>query len=173
MSHRRPVATIDTRRHRRADAPPPSLPPVAQRPRAVLADQVRSLILAGDDRRAQDLLATFAELDAEPRARETAPVTCRWRTAPLGARTHGHLWTSRQLELLALLPSHLSYREIAHELHISPNTVKTGLKVIYRVLGARSRREALDLAQQAGILSAPCAGPPVRDLLHFPRPPHS
>lgn len=55
--------------------------------------------------------------------------------------------TPRELEVLRLLPSRLSLREVADELFISMNTLKFHLKVIYRKLNCGSRAEAAELAR--------------------------
>ncbi len=55
--------------------------------------------------------------------------------------------TDRERDVLRLLPSRLTLREIAVELSISMNTLKFHLKVIYRKLECRSRTEAADIAR--------------------------
>jgi len=55
--------------------------------------------------------------------------------------------TERELEVLRLLHSSLSLTEIAGELFISPNTVKTHAKAVYRKLGVSSRIEAVRAAR--------------------------
>jgi LuxR family maltose regulon positive regulatory protein len=60
--------------------------------------------------------------------------------------------TPAELRLLHHLPSHLTYREIADELFVSANTVKTQAQSIYRKLGASSRSEAVACARSAGLL---------------------
>ncbi|MDM7830788.1 LuxR C-terminal-related transcriptional regulator [Cellulomonas edaphi] len=65
-------------------------------------------------------------------------------SAPLG--TVGEL-TERELEVLRILPSRLTLREIADELFISINTLKFHLKVIYRKLDCSSRAEAAEVAR--------------------------
>ncbi len=55
--------------------------------------------------------------------------------------------TDRELEVLRMLPSRLTLREIADELFISINTLKFHLKVIYRKLGCASRAEAAEAAR--------------------------
>jgi ATP/maltotriose-dependent transcriptional regulator MalT len=60
--------------------------------------------------------------------------------------------SEREVMLLDLLPTHLSYREIAAELYVSVNTVKTQLKSLYRKLGASSRAEAVRAARHRGLL---------------------
>ena len=56
--------------------------------------------------------------------------------------------TDRELDVLRLLPSRLTVREIADELYVSMNTVKFHLRVIYRKLGVNSRAEAAALARR-------------------------
>lgn len=60
--------------------------------------------------------------------------------------------TIAELRILRFLPSHRSFREIAGQLGVSANTVKTQAHAIYRKLGVASRSEAVDRAQQAGLL---------------------
>ena len=60
--------------------------------------------------------------------------------------------TDRELVVLRLLATTLSQPEIAQELYVSVNTVRTHIQGIYRKLGAASRREAVDAAREHGIL---------------------
>jgi LuxR family maltose regulon positive regulatory protein len=60
--------------------------------------------------------------------------------------------TPRELEVLALLARHLTNKEIAAELVISPVTVKTHTLNIYRKLDVRKRREAVERAQELNLL---------------------
>ena len=55
--------------------------------------------------------------------------------------------TPAELRLLPLLATHLSFREIADELGVSRNTVKTQAISIYRKLGVSGRSEAIAAAQ--------------------------
>ena len=59
--------------------------------------------------------------------------------------------TEREVTVLRLLRGTLSLREIGHELHLSPNTIKTHTRVIYRKLGAGTRRQAVERGRRAGI----------------------
>ena len=65
---------------------------------------------------------------------------------------HGVRLTSRELTLLELLPTHLSYNEIGERLYLSVNTIKTNLKNLYRKLDANTRAEAVESARSAGLL---------------------
>lgn len=60
--------------------------------------------------------------------------------------------TERELELLRELPTLSTNEEIAAALSVSVNTVKTHLRSIYRKLGVTTRREALVVARQHGLL---------------------
>jgi LuxR family transcriptional regulator, maltose regulon positive regulatory protein len=62
--------------------------------------------------------------------------------------------TSAEIRVLRYLPSHLSFREIAERLYVSPNTVKTHARGIYRKLGVSSRAHAVDRARGAGLVDA-------------------
>jgi len=60
--------------------------------------------------------------------------------------------TIAELRILRFLPSHRSFREIAEQLGVSANTVKTQAHAVYRKLGAASRSEAVTRAAEAGLL---------------------
>ncbi len=62
------------------------------------------------------------------------------------------LLTPREREVLTLLPSHLSQEQMASELHLSVNTVKTHLRIIYSKLGAGTRHDAVSAAYKFGYL---------------------
>ena len=60
--------------------------------------------------------------------------------------------TTAELRVLHFLPTHLSFPEIAGELYVSRNTVKTHVRAVYRKLMASSRSEAVQNARAAGLL---------------------
>lgn len=60
--------------------------------------------------------------------------------------------TSREEAVLRSLRGSLSLREIGEELYISPNTIKSHTRAIYRKLGVSSRHDAIRRAQERGIL---------------------
>jgi LuxR family transcriptional regulator, maltose regulon positive regulatory protein len=60
--------------------------------------------------------------------------------------------TAAELRLLPLLSTHLSHRDIAAELFLSPHTVRSEMKSVYRKLDASSRNEAVTRARELGLL---------------------
>ena len=60
--------------------------------------------------------------------------------------------SERELEVLQLLKTHLSSTEIAKRLCISANTVRYHIKNIYGKLGVHSRSDAVQRAQELGLL---------------------
>ena len=60
--------------------------------------------------------------------------------------------TSRESAALTRLPTYLTQRQIADDLYISLNTLKTHLKSLYRKLGASSRAEAVASARAHGLI---------------------
>ena len=58
-----------------------------------------------------------------------------------------------QVHVLRYLPTHLGAPEIAAELYLSANTVKTHLLHLYRKLSAHSRQEAVQRARAIGLLT--------------------
>jgi LuxR family maltose regulon positive regulatory protein len=59
--------------------------------------------------------------------------------------------SDRELDVLRLLRSDLSGPEVARELYVSLNTLRTHTKHIYTKLGATNRREAVTRAAQLGL----------------------
>lgn len=69
------------------------------------------------------------------------------------ARGSGLDLTNRERDVLDLLDERLRDKEIAQKLHISPETVKTHLKTLYRKLDCRDRRGAVAKARELGVLA--------------------
>ena len=61
--------------------------------------------------------------------------------------------TDKELVVLRLLATKLSQPEIAQELYVSVNTVRTHTQGIYRKLGVASRQEAIAAAREHGLLA--------------------
>jgi ATP/maltotriose-dependent transcriptional regulator MalT len=60
--------------------------------------------------------------------------------------------SEREMAVLHYLPSALSLPEIARELYVSPNTVKTQCSAIYRKLGVTNRQAAVQAAREHRLL---------------------
>jgi len=91
-----------------------------------------------------------------PRAPE-AVVLRRWtdelRTLVETFATTPSSLTTAELRVLALMPTHLSFREMGWRLHVSANTVKTHAHAVYRKLNVCSRSEAVVRAGETGLLA--------------------
>jgi DNA-binding NarL/FixJ family response regulator len=61
--------------------------------------------------------------------------------------------SQRERDVLALVASGATNREIASTVHLSPHTVKEHLTSLYRKLGARNRTDAVQRAQRRGLLA--------------------
>ena len=92
------------------------------------------------------LAAELAGLLGEARRPAPAPAgPPPWPGEPL---------TRSEIRVLHYLPTHMGTPEIAAELFLSANTVKTHLRNLYRKLGAHNRREAVQRARATGLLTA-------------------
>jgi LuxR family transcriptional regulator, maltose regulon positive regulatory protein len=75
------------------------------------------------------------------------------RLASIEARAAGpSALTAAELRLLPLLSTHLPVPEIAAELFLSPHTIKSEMKSIYRKLGATTRTQAVTRSRELGLL---------------------
>ncbi len=92
----------------------------------------------------------------QPRAAAMAAVRERLRgDAPQGEVRHigpQSSLTRQESALLRLLPSNLTTREMAGELYLSVNTVKTHARTLYRKLGVQTRHAAIEEARSRGLL---------------------
>jgi LuxR family transcriptional regulator, maltose regulon positive regulatory protein len=60
--------------------------------------------------------------------------------------------TAAELRVLPMLATHLPMHEIAAEMYLSPHTVRTQAKSVYRKLGATTRTQAVAQARELGLL---------------------
>jgi len=60
--------------------------------------------------------------------------------------------SDRELEVLELLAAGRSNKEIAHQLAVSPNTIKTHVANLFDKLEARRRTQAISRARELGII---------------------
>ena len=60
--------------------------------------------------------------------------------------------TAKERDVLRLLPTSLTTQEIAAELYVSLNTVKSHTRALYRKLGVNNRHAAIEQARQRNLL---------------------
>ncbi len=78
---------------------------------------------------------------------------------PAGPRPPAEPLSGSELRVLRYLPTNLTTPEIAAELYVSHNTVKTHVRNLYAKLGTHRRAEAVGFARDLGLL-APAAHSP-------------
>jgi LuxR family transcriptional regulator, maltose regulon positive regulatory protein len=117
--------------------------------------QLAEVLLGLGDRAAADLLGQAQELlTSLPDGAEAQLARVRrlgQELAKLSGEPPREPLTEREVTVLRLLRGTLSLREIGQELHLSPNTIKTHTRVIYRKLGVSTRRQAVEQGHRAGI----------------------
>jgi LuxR family transcriptional regulator, maltose regulon positive regulatory protein len=105
---------------------------------------------------ARSLIAEAARLvrriPESPTLRAWVTEACSQLEAATGSAGDGLTLTAAELRVLRMLPTHLSFPAIAKQLFVSPNTVKTHVRALYRKLDASSRSEAVSRAAAAGLL---------------------
>jgi DNA-binding NarL/FixJ family response regulator len=101
-------------------------------PRQRIIDGIKSA--ANGDRMVSTQRSRHAQIDE----------ALRWPGRDIGL-------TERESEILSLLPMGLTNREVASNLYVSENTIKTQLRTLYSKLGVRNRAQAASLTGQ-GIL---------------------
>ena len=108
-----------------------------------------------------DAAARARSARAPRTARSSASCSPRSRTALPARRPVTPLLeplSEREQAILRYLPTTLSNREIAAELFVTTNTVKTHLRSIYRKLDVARRREAVERARDLRLLQLPVLG---------------
>ena len=76
--------------------------------------------------------------------------------------SHATTLTKAELRLLPFLTTHLSMPEIAEQLFVSRNTVKSQAITLYRKLDASSRSAAIARAVELGLIDAPIPSRPTQ-----------
>jgi LuxR family maltose regulon positive regulatory protein len=128
-------------------------PWLAVETRAVLA---RTYLLLGDQASMSALLREADEnLPSVPEApalrRQLDEVRAAARTSTTDGWPQSPSLTVAEQRVLRLLSTHLSFEEIAQQLFISKNTVKTQAISAYRKLGVHSRSDAVEKIQDMGL----------------------
>jgi LuxR family maltose regulon positive regulatory protein len=105
--------------------------------RAMLAEAQRALrVMAGAPTAAAWIEECRDQVDAFSSALPSGPASL----------------TPAELRVLRMLPTHLSFREMGLDLHVTANTVKTHAHAVYRKLDASSRSEAVLHARAIGLI---------------------
>ena len=104
--------------------------------------------------RVRDMLQVLPDPGDGHRRLERTEKVLRLRVPPERDPAVAPFWelSQRELEVLRLLPSRLSQREIAAELYVSFNTIRTHTRVIFSKLGVTSRAEAVVRARELGLV---------------------
>ncbi len=111
--------------------------------------------LAGARAALDSALEELAALPGGGRLTSLAAGVARELELASSVATSGHVLdgpSEAELAVLQLLASDLSAREIGKSLFLSPNTIRTHTRVIYRKLGVNSRAEAVARATSLGLL---------------------
>ncbi|NYG54651.1 helix-turn-helix transcriptional regulator [Nocardioides perillae] len=129
------VAALEALREGRPTpwAETPAPPPAPRAPRPRVAD-----LLAASVERAEEVAAQEAEEEAR-------------RVAEDGGRPGGVRLTPREQQVLALLTRGLTNTEMADQLTLSVNSVKTYLRQAYRKIGASRRAQAVAWSLENGL----------------------
>jgi ATP/maltotriose-dependent transcriptional regulator MalT len=103
---------------------------------------------------ARDLLAALPNPGAAPAFVERTERLLKLTPRPRRDHEHAEFWelSERELDVLRLLASSLSQREIAGELYVSFSTVKSHTRSIFRKLRVDSRADAVKRARELGLL---------------------
>ena len=113
------------------------------------------LARAGRNERAERLLAEASELASRWPDPGNLPEWIAESRARVEAASHEVLEKAlhpREREILELLPTALTMREIGQSLYLSVHTVRTYVYSLFRKLGVTSRAEAVERARAAGLL---------------------
>ena len=111
-----------------------------------LGDSARAAEVIDD---AQDVLILYPD-DVQALAARLQRLS--HRLAPASRVGFADPLTDREVAVLRLLRGTLSLREIGQELGVSPNTVKTYTRAIYRKFDVSSRHDAVERGRDTGIL---------------------
>ncbi|MGA9279387.1 LuxR C-terminal-related transcriptional regulator [Ilumatobacter sp.] len=125
---------------------------------------VKTALLLDDHETARSVMlelehhARFDTQQAGNAPGSAAAIVCELRTqvdAMHRPMTGSMALTGAELRVLSLLPTNLSLADIASDLYISRNTVKSHVAAIYRKLDATKRTDAVDRARSAGLIADP------------------
>jgi LuxR family maltose regulon positive regulatory protein len=146
-----------------ADAARPLVPDLLSRVATCAADVVLRIPARTGEAFPELLEAEVHRPDGHPYAAEALDRLRRYESrrslprSPDGAHGDDPVpspLTSRESAVLACLRDGLSYDDIGRALFITPNTVKTHVRSLYRKLGVQRSGQAVRVARELGLLSA-------------------
>ena len=120
---------------------------------AGLGDQAESAALLAEARRLLDSLPDGADVQLIRLERLERRLSYRTRPVLPGQRL-----TERERDVLRMLQGALSLRDIGRELYLSPNTIKTHTRAVYRKLDVSDRRQAVARGHELGLILMATAG---------------
>lgn len=112
-----------------------------------LGERAESLALFGEARVLLDSLPDGADVQLARLERLERRLAGRARPV-----VSGEPLTEREREVLQMLQGTLSLRDIGRELYLSPNTVKTHARMLYRKLDVSDRQEAVARGRELGLI---------------------
>ncbi len=114
---------------------------------AGLGDRAGATALLDEARQLLDALPQGADAQLARLERLQRRLTVRPRPAVSGVPL-----TERERDVLLRLQGTLSIRDIGRELYLSPNTIKTHTRTLYRKLDVSDRREAVARGRELGLI---------------------
>ena len=115
--------------------------------RAGLGDRAGSAALLNEARQLLDSHPVGADAQLARLERLQRRLVGRSRPA-----VSGEPLTERETEVLRMLQGTLSLRDIGRELYLSPNTIKTHARTLYRKLEVSDRQDAVSRGRELGLL---------------------
>jgi LuxR family transcriptional regulator, maltose regulon positive regulatory protein len=114
---------------------------------AGLGDRTGSTALLNEARQLLDSLPAGA--DAQLARLERLERQLIGRSRPV---ISGEPLTERERDVLRMLQGTMSLRDIGRELYLSPNTIKTHTRTLYRKLGVSDRQDAVTRGRELGVI---------------------
>jgi LuxR family transcriptional regulator, maltose regulon positive regulatory protein len=114
---------------------------------AGLSDRTGAIGLVGEARQLLDSLPDGADAQRARLAELQQRLVPRSR--PVGS---GEELTERERDVLRMLQGTLSLRDIGRELYLSPNTIKTHTRTLYRKLEVSDRQDAVARGRELGLI---------------------
>jgi len=114
---------------------------------AGLGDRTGAIALVGEARQLLDSLPDGADAQLARLAQLERRLTARSRPV-----MSGEPLTEREQDVLRMLQGTLSLRDIGRELYLSPNTIKTHARTLYRKLDVSDRKDAVARGRELGLI---------------------